>query len=62
MKNIIQSVADRYTAGKLTLRQAAEIFHGAGFDNYVNEQATRQRINGVLLSNKTNNTNKTNTI
>ena len=58
MKNIIQTIADDYTAGKITIRQAAERFHVAGFDNYVDEQATRARINGVLLNNKTNNNNK----
>lgn len=62
MKNLIQTVADDYTAGKITIRQAAERFHVAGFDNYVDEKATRARINGVLLSNKTNKTNKTNKI
>ena len=44
MKNIIQSIADDYTAGKTTIRQAAERFHAAGFDNYVDERATRARI------------------
>jgi hypothetical protein len=44
MKNIIQSIADDYTAGKTTIRQAAERFHRAGFDNYVDERATRERI------------------
>ena len=58
MKNLIQTVADDYTAGKITIRQAAERFHDAEFDNYVDEQATRARINGVLLNNKTNNNNK----
>lgn len=59
MKNIIQTVADDYKAGKITIRQAAERFHVAGFDNYVDERATRARINAVLLSNKNNKTNKT---
>ena len=58
MKNIIQTVADDYTAGKITIRQAAERFHAAGFDTYVDERATRARINGVLLNNKANNNNK----
>ena len=51
MKNVIQAVADDYKAGKITIRQAAERFHVAGFDNYIDERATRARINAVLLSN-----------
>jgi hypothetical protein len=58
MRTLIQKIADDYTAGKTTIRQAAEAFHAAGFDTYVDERATRARINGVLLNNKANNNNK----
>lgn len=44
IKTIIESVRDDYNDGKITLREAAIRFCKAGWDNFIDEKATAERI------------------
>lgn len=51
MKTLDERLREKYYAGEITMRQAAEEFHKAGWDNYVDMEATRKRI-GVRPASK----------
>lgn len=51
MKTLDQRLRDKYFAGEITMRQAAEQFHKAGWDTHVDLEATRKRI-GVRPASK----------
>lgn len=51
MKTLPEKIRDRYYAGEITMRQAAEEFHKAGYDTHVDMEATRKRI-GVRPASK----------
>ena len=51
MKTLDQRLRDKYFAGEITMRQAAEQFHKAGWDTHVDMEATRKRI-GVRPASK----------
>ena len=51
MKTLDQSLRDKYYSGEISLREAAERFHKAGWDTHVDLEATRKRI-GVRPASK----------
>lgn len=51
MKTLPEKIRDRYYAGEITMRQAAEEFHKSGYDTHVDMEATRKRI-GVRPASK----------
>ena len=51
LKPLDERLREKYFAGEITMRQAAEEFHKAGWDNFVDMESTRKRI-GVRPASK----------
>lgn len=51
IKTLDQSLREKYYAGEITMKEAAERFHKAGWDTHVDLEATRKRI-GVRPASK----------
>lgn len=44
VKPLTDSIREKFRAGRITLHDAAIKFHEAGFDNFVDMEATRKRL------------------